>query len=41
MPRILTPSTHNEETLKIAYDLLSPGWELAWPRMAGRSSSIC
>ena len=29
MPRILTPATHSEETLQIAYDLLSPGWELA------------
>jgi len=29
MPRILTPSTHSEETLAIAYDLLSPGWELS------------
>ncbi len=28
MPRILTPGTHSEETLAIAYDLLSPGWEL-------------
>ena len=28
MPRILTPATHNDETLQIAYDLLSPGWEL-------------
>ena len=28
MPRILTPATHSEETLQIAYDLLSPGWEL-------------
>jgi phosphoglycerate dehydrogenase-like enzyme len=28
MPRILTPATHSEETLEIAYDLLSPGWEL-------------
>jgi phosphoglycerate dehydrogenase-like enzyme len=29
MPRILTPSTHSEETLAIAHDLLPPGWELA------------
>src|ERR1700749_4607792 len=29
MPRILTPSTHSEETLAIADDLLPPGWELA------------
>src|SRR5215471_19631784 len=28
MPRILTPSTHSEETLQIAYDLLPTGWEL-------------
>ncbi len=28
MPRILTPATHSEETLQIAYDLLPPGWEL-------------
>ena len=28
MPRILTPSTHNEETLAIAQDLLPTGWEL-------------
>src|ERR1700747_2223047 len=28
MPRILTPSTHSEETLAIAHDLLPPGWEL-------------
>ena len=29
MPRILTPSTHSEETLAIAHDLLPPGWQLA------------
>ena len=29
MPRILTPSTHSEETLAIAYDLLPTGWELS------------
>src|SRR5256885_7340481 len=29
MPRILTPSTHSEETLAIAHDLLPPGWELS------------
>ena len=29
MPRILTPSTHSEETLQIAHDLLPPGWQLA------------
>ena len=29
MPRILTPATHSDETLQIAYDLLPPGWELA------------
>ncbi len=29
MPRILTPATHSEETLQIAYDLLPAGWELA------------
>ena len=28
MPRILTPATHSEETLAIAHDLLSPGWDL-------------
>ena len=28
MPRILTPATHSEETLEIAYDLLPPGYEL-------------
>ena len=28
MPRILTPGTHSEETLQIAYDLLPTGWEL-------------
>src|SRR5262249_27819750 len=28
MPRILTPSTHSDETLQIAYDLLPTGWEL-------------
>ena len=28
MPRILTPSTHSEETLAIAHDLLPPSWEL-------------
>src|SRR5258705_12589558 len=28
MPRILTPSTHNQETLAIAQDLLPSGWEL-------------
>jgi phosphoglycerate dehydrogenase-like enzyme len=29
MPRILTPATHSEETLQIAYDLLPAGWDLA------------
>ena len=28
MPRILTPATHSQETLEIAHELLSPGWEL-------------
>jgi len=28
MPRILTPGTHSQETLQIAYDLLPTGWEL-------------
>ena len=29
MPRILSPSTHSQETLAIAHDLLPTGWELA------------
>jgi len=29
MPRILTPSTHSQETLAIAHELLPTGWELA------------
>src|SRR6516164_5603906 len=29
MPRILTPSTHSQETLAIAHELLPTSWELA------------
>ena len=29
MPRILSPSTHSQETLAIAHELLPTGWELA------------
>ncbi|MBO0739515.1 MAG: hypothetical protein J2P48_23745, partial [Alphaproteobacteria bacterium] len=29
MPRILTPSTHSQDTLAIAHELLPTGWELA------------